>query len=176
MTCGVVPADGGAARAAALLPFHRVLTADPLSVRHTLSDLSDHLHPAFPEDARARLELVLAEVLNNIVEHGISGSRDAAIAADVVEDAPRVVHLLVCAAGRRLRCVITDSGMLLPQDCLAPRNLPGCKPELPEGGFGWYLIQDLVTDLSYSRMAGRNYLTFTLPADDPTVVQRRDCA
>lgn len=173
MTRGAVPADGGEDPPAVLLPFHRVLPADPLSVRRTLTDLSHHLRAACPDDASSRLELVLAEVLNNIVEHGISGGRAAAIAA---EDSPRVVHLLVCMAGRRLRCVITDSGMLLPQDCLAPRTLPGCKPELPEGGFGWYLIQDLVTDLTYSRMAGRNYLTFTLPADGHDPVQRRNPA
>lgn len=165
MTGRAAAAAGRAERE--LLPFHRVLPADPLSVRRTLTDLSQHLRRACPEDARARLELVLAEVLNNIVEHGIGGRSEAAIAAEgPAAGGARVVHLLVCTAKRGLRCVITDSGMLLPGDCLAPRSLPGCNPELPEGGFGWYLIQDLVSDLTYSRAAGRNYLAFTLPADD----------
>lgn len=149
--------------------FHRVLRADPLSVRHTLAELCRRLGPACPADALGRLELVLAEVLNNIVEHGIGISREAesvlaeARAAGVAR--ARAVHMLVSLEADGLRCVIADTGVLLPGECLAPRSLPRCEPELPEGGFGWYLIQDLVRDLSYSRTGGRNYLAFTLPVD-----------
>lgn len=152
--------------------FHRVLRADPLSVRHTLAELCRKLGPLCPADAIGRLELVLAEVLNNIVEHGIgAGHGDDAGGDNAAGIArARAVHLLVSLEGRTLRCVITDTGVLLPGDCLAPRSLPRCEPELPEGGFGWYLIQDLVSELGYSRSAGRNCLTFTLPVDAKGIV------
>lgn len=140
--------------------FHRVLRADPLSVRHALTDLCRKLGPFCPADAVGRLELVLAEVLNNIVEHGI-GREAAAHAGGVART--RAVHLLVRLEDQHLRCVITDTGVLLPRECLAPRSLPTSEPHLPEGGYGWYLIQDLVSDLSYSRSEGRNCLAFTLP-------------
>lgn len=165
---------GGEMAGAAPPAFHRVLRADPLSVRHALTDLCRRFGPYCPVDALGRLELVLAEVLNNIVEHGIGVTREAfavmAEAEAVGVARARAVHLLVRLEPEGLRCVITDTGVLLPSDCLAPRSLPEAQPELPEGGFGWYLIQDLVTDLTYSRSGGRNYLAFTLLVDAAKVV------
>ena len=34
---------------------------------------------------------------------------------------------------------------------------------LPEGGFGWFLIQDLTQALCYYRRESRNYLAFNIP-------------
>ena len=48
-----------------------------------------------------------------------------------------------------------------PALCVPP-HLP--KPEeLPEGGFGWYLIQDLTQELCYYREDRRNFLAFRIP-------------
>lgn len=165
---------GGEIVGAAPRTFHRVLRADPLSVRRTLTDLRRTLAADCSDDALGRLELVLAEVLNNIVEHGIGVSRDpAAILAEASVEGvarARAVHLLVSPEAGGLRCVITDTGVLLPGECLAPRHLPRCEPELQEGGFGWYLIQDLAINLTYSRAGGRNCLAFTLPVEEAGVV------
>ena len=38
---------------------------------------------------------------------------------------------------------------------------------LPEGGFGWYLIQDLTASLSYFREGRRNFLAFIVPVTEP---------
>lgn len=162
---------GAAMAEAAPRTFHRVLRADPLSVRQTLTELRRSFGQDCPPDALGRLELVLAEVLNNIVEHGIGGALGAEAEADLEAVVrARAVHLLVSAEAGGLRCVVTDTGVLLPRDCLAPRSLPRCEPELPEGGFGWYLIQDLASELSYSRADGRNCLAFRLPIEESGVV------
>lgn len=161
---------GGQTAQAAPRRFSRLLPASPMSVRRALTDVCRFMRPACPEDALGRLELVLAEVLNNIVEHGIGAGRAAGAAPDRAIARARAVHLLVSRETEGLRCVITDTGVLLPAECLAPRSLPRCEPELPEGGFGWYLIQDLARDLTYSRRDGRNRLAFTLPVEETAVV------
>lgn len=149
--------------------FHRVLRADPVSVRGTLMDLCRSFGPDVPADALGRLELVLAEVLNNIVRHGAGGASPPDGPASDDTTCARTVHLHVSAESGGLRCVVTDTGVRLPGECLAPRSLPAPGPDLPEGGFGWFLIQDLASDLSYARSAGRNCLSFTLPIEDSGV-------
>ena len=63
-----------------------------------------------------------------------------------------------------LACALTDDGISLPDDCLLPRSLPPMvADDLPEGGFGWFLIQDLTQALCYYREESRNYLAFSIP-------------
>ena len=38
---------------------------------------------------------------------------------------------------------------------------------MPEGGYGWYLIQDLTASLSYFREGRRNFLAFIVPVTEP---------
>ena len=152
--------------------FHRVLRADALSVRRTLTELRRCLGGLCPPDALGRLELVLAEALNNVVEHGVPPALRREDRRDPETPAlrpARAVHLLVRAYRTRLTVLISDDGVLLPSDCLAPRNLPSCELELPEGGFGWFLIQDLVSELSYARAGGRNHLAFVIPLQEEPV-------
>jgi serine/threonine-protein kinase RsbW len=37
--------------------------------------------------------------------------------------------------------------------------------DLPEGGFGWFLIRELTKDLQYVRHEDQNRLTFSIPID-----------
>ena len=37
--------------------------------------------------------------------------------------------------------------------------------DLPEGGFGWFLIRTLTLDLEYERDGGFNKLRFVVPAE-----------
>lgn len=131
---------------------HHVLRADPLSVRDVLGTLCRDLVTRCSCDLLGRLELVLAEALNNIVEHA-----EAHIAR-----AGRI-HLVVKTHTGGLSCLIIDRGQALPDACLAPRSLPSHDHGLREGGFGWYLIQDLAREIRYERAGGRNYLAFTIP-------------
>ena len=136
--------------------LHLVLTADPISVRQGLARMLA-LPPlaGLPLEDRGTAELVLAEVLNNVAEHAYAGS------AGVV-----AVTLAPVPAG--ISCLIVDQGVAMPEGQLPEGKLPGgpdtAFEDLPEGGFGWYLIRTLTQDLSYVRTGDSNRLSFTLPA------------
>lgn len=132
--------------------FHRVLRAEPDHVRQALTDLRMRFATAVDADAMGRLELVLAEVMNNVAEHATTGGGSGSM------------HVCIVMQEAGLSCAITDDGGSLPADCLKPRSLPSVDPlDLPEGGFGWFLIQGLTQALCYYREGHRNCLAFTLP-------------
>ncbi|MFN3277419.1 MAG: ATP-binding protein [Paracoccus hibiscisoli] len=138
--------------------FHRVLNAHPLTVRDTLQDVRHRFRGEVSDDTLGRLELVLAEVMNNVAEHAPLGQ-----AAPGPGPLP-VIHLCIVRHNSGLACALTDDGVSLPDDCLLPRSLPDMvADDLPEGGFGWFLIQDLTQALCYYREESRNYLAFSIP-------------
>jgi serine/threonine-protein kinase RsbW len=103
------------------------------------------------DDDRAAAEIVLAEVLNNVAEH--------AYARHTGE-----IELTLADAGFGLAVAVVDSGLPLPGLQIPDGRLnplEGCG-ELPEGGFGWFLIRSLTQDLCYQRVAGHNSLSFRL--------------
>lgn len=104
-------------------------------------------------DGRGTAEIVLAEALNNIVEHAYahhSGHIEVALSLSPPD----------------LLFQIADRGLPLPDSCLPAGILTPLDQmdELPEGGFGWFLIRTLARDLDYRRDAGRNLLSFRLNA------------
>jgi serine/threonine-protein kinase RsbW len=176
-------ADTPEARRISLSPqpmFHRVLRAQPLTVRDTLADIRRRFAAEIDEDALGRLELVLAEVMNNVAEHGPghpasgdqasgrrSGDRAEDRANDRIEDGAPLIHLCIVRHTGGLSCAITDDGVSLPLGCLLPRGTPSTgELDLPEGGFGWFLIQDLTQELCYYREERRNFLAFRVPVTD----------
>lgn len=119
-----------------------------LALKHTLARLAGTISP---EEAGV-LELVLAEICNNIVEHGYTNRDQGTIVLSIYPE------------NGALLCTIGDVGNELPRCCLeAPDCARPCPGELPEGGFGWFLIRDLVRDLHYRREEERNLLAFRLP-------------
>lgn len=148
----------------ALRMFHRVLGADLLAVRQALIDMRARFDGHVADDALGRIELVLAEVLNNIVEHGARRVTDRAGTASGVS-----IHLTVTRHDGGLACAVTDNGRPLPLDCLiTPDKL--ATPEaaaMRDGGFGWYMIRDLTQSLFYYREGGRNVLCFNVPRYGP---------
>lgn len=134
--------------------FHLSFPADALSVRGALrAALARFLRQMTPDEA-GTLELILAEVLNNIVEHSYADSGHGTITLSMVRDR------------RGLSCSVSDDGVPLPVDCLTRADDDTDRPHpesLPEGGFGWFLIRDLAEDLGYRRENGRNLLAFRLP-------------
>jgi len=104
--------------------------------------------------AAGSAEIVLAEVLNNIVEHACARAPDGEIA----------LRLSLC--GRGVAVCIVDNGAAMPGLRL-PDGRHGQRAlaagDLPEGGFGWALIRSLSEDLAYRRECGRNHLSFRLP-------------
>lgn len=132
---------------------HVIAHADALAVRVGLECLfAQEPLRCLSDDHRSTAEIVLAEVLNNIVEHAYAAQKGAIeIALDLDEDG--------------LHCTILDSGAAMPDHRL-PEGKPhdlGHTDDLPEGGFGWFLIRSLAQDLQYVRMRSQNYLRFRLP-------------
>lgn len=148
--------------------FYRSFHSDHATTRVVLAQLRTSLLPHASEDALARLELALAEVLNNIGEHGRAAPADRL---------PKV-HLCVICQGDGLVCAVTDDGAPLPRSCLTqgggtPRGIIS-RDNLPEGGFGWPLIRSLTRSISHFRQDKRNFLTFVVPRMQGG--QQRECA
>ncbi|MES2432243.1 MAG: ATP-binding protein [Pseudomonadota bacterium] len=122
------------------------------AVRDGLRALLDTLLlQSLPADGRGTAEIVLAEALNNIVEHAYA-HHDGEI------------EISLQLRQNELLCRISDTGLpmpggQLPAGVLAPL---GDFADLPEGGFGWHLIRSLSKDLRYRREGGRNLLSFRL--------------
>ncbi|MCR8724970.1 ATP-binding protein [Frigidibacter sp. ROC022] len=128
--------------------------ADPRAVRRALRRVHAVLSGArVLEDDRAMAELVLAEVLNNVVEHAYAGH------------ATGMIELALSLDAEALTCQVTDHGRPLPEGELPGPCSGGHDPQdLPEGGFGWPLIHRLTRDLGYCRTPGCNRLRFRLTA------------
>ena len=125
------------------------LVSDPDQMSATIRQImaSDTLCDLSPGD-RANAELLLAEVMNNIGEHAYAGG-----AGPIRLRLDRAAHLLTLQ--------FEDAGRAMPGGDLPAGHLPEAS-NLPEGGFGWFLIRALASDLSYQRAAGHNHLTLRL--------------
>lgn len=110
-----------------------------------LSDLS--------EEARGTLWIVMAEVMNNIVEHAYAGIDDAGD-----------IRLRMWRHGSTVAVEVTDSGAPMPGLTLPEGRLADIAPgeDLPEGGFGWFLIRSLTDWLIYDRVGEVNRLRFCM--------------
>lgn len=147
--------------------FHRVLRAQPMIVRDTLTDIRRRFAADIDADALGRLELVLAEVMNNVTEHGMGDTPQGEATGKRAGKGIPLIHLCIVRHEGGLSCAITDDGVSLPEGCLLPRGLPdGGGQDMPEGGFGWFLIQDLTQELCYYREERRNFLAFRVPFSD----------
>lgn len=96
--------------------------------------------------------IVLAEVLNNIVEHAFA------------KDGKGWIECQITQGDGRIMCITSDEGPPLPPSLLCKGSLPETASpveDLPEGGFGWFIIHSLVDDMIYEREMGRNQLSFT---------------
>lgn len=100
---------------------------------------------------RGTAEIVLAEVLNNVVEHAY-----ATLTGDI--------RLQLTLSQGRLHCLIEDQGVAMPGG-EPPAGILPVAEDLPEGGFGWHLIRVLSSGLSYQRLGQTNRLSFSLPAE-----------
>lgn len=134
---------------------HLVIMAEPGCVRAGLMSLTS-TSPLrdLNEDDRATAELVLAEVLNNIAEHAYSEN-------------PGAIEVWIERTVAGVSCTILDIGSAMPGEAAPDGALPAINGrnmgDLPEGGFGWFMIRSLCTELTYEYSSGQNRLSFTLP-------------
>ncbi|WP_416236510.1 ATP-binding protein [Pseudorhodobacter sp.] len=145
----MVKSDGGNKRQTVQVK----IAGDPNAVRDGLACLL--AGPALRNldaEARGTVQIVLAEVLNNIVEHAYS-------------NASGEISIRLNQQAGGIHVVIIDQGAAFPQKEPPSGTLPqiDVMTELPEGGFGWFLIRNLVRDLAYRRIAACNHLSFFLP-------------
>ncbi len=105
-------------------------------------------------DDIGKVELVLAEALNNIVEHACAGTDENMVGLDLKR------------TPSRLNCQICDPGKPMPnaQPPMGRVTDPTIgRDRLPEGGFGWMLIRSLSDNIHYQRIGETNRLTLSIP-------------
>ncbi|MCL3881854.1 ATP-binding protein [Marivita sp. GX14005] len=99
-------------------------------------------------DVLETVHMVLAEAVNNVVEHAYANRPNGAVAISV-------------SRGRTaLTIELRDWGapMFGIPDGIAPDP-----SELAEGGYGWFLIRSLTSDVKYDRAGCCNRLVLSLP-------------
>lgn len=128
------------------------LPADPMAIRSAVAEiLSRFAIDAMAQSDRATAEIVIAEVLNNIVEHAYAGTCGQ-------------IMLRLEKGDRGIDCAIIDCGVAMPGGALPIGQMPDLDPaDLPEGGFGWHLIRSLAENIDYQRFGSGNLLRFRLP-------------
>jgi serine/threonine-protein kinase RsbW len=130
--------------------------ADELQARQHLEEALAWLKTEGLDCGKAEdVEIVLAEAINNIVEHAYTGLPGGKVC------------LRTFIGDHQLMICLMDSGHPMPNEQIPPAvlaPLPTETANLPEGGFGWYLIQSLTTAVRYQRKKDENnlYLLFDL--------------
>ncbi len=131
--------------------FFLKATATQLSSPKALDQIRRALltYPIAPEIC-PDIEIALVEALNNIIEHAYSDRKD-----DLVE-------VTVALGDRHIKLTLQDRGRALPEQTVPDCHLPDCNvplADLPEGGFGWFLIHSLTESITYRREGCVNRLT-----------------
>lgn len=130
-------------------------TSGQFTARDMLATMKEVLQQwELSADGLENIEIAMAEALNNVVEH----------AYEYRDGFPMELTLSRDETG--LRCVIIDHGATIPDCALPPGVLvdPGTAlDDLPEGGFGWFLIRTLSDGIAYRRRAAENQLEIHFP-------------
>jgi serine/threonine-protein kinase RsbW len=138
--------SGRAAGAAA--EFTTSLPASSTAVREAMIELRGRMRQwGLAEELAARVELVAAEICNNIAEHGFAGEATGSLCLHVSSVPPDML------------LQITDHGAKPPAQLLERPRLPAldvARADLPEGGFGWFLVQSEADVVQYERDKGMN--------------------
>ena len=134
-----------------------VLRADLTAVREALKEITGALDRAgLHLEELGSVELVMAEALNNIVEHAYAGTEGE-------------IRLWWTLGPGGLFVRITDTGRAMPKGKgpLAVRtSARDHAAKVPEGGFGWFLITGLARNIVYRRDRSENVLTFRMAVGD----------
>lgn len=128
--------------------------SDPRWVRRIVQQVADGLaEKDIDSEAVSSVEIVLAEALNNIVEHAYS------------EENTGEIKLVIKQRPTGLLFEISDKGNPMPNGRAPLGNHPMGElnnDPMPEGGYGWFLIRELVRDLIYDRRDDENFLIFRM--------------
>ena len=132
-------------------PFSIAIAESQDAVRDGIAQAMLRLAPlGLPRDAASSVELVLAEALNNTIEHAlqrVTRKTQIEIRGDYKTG---VLHL-----------TIIDQGKPMPNGAVPTGPAPKLDvdmPNIPEGGFGWYMIHSLARKIEYMRVGNTNHL------------------
>lgn len=157
-----MPHDGsrdGQTQSPKLDVLEKSIPVDYRWVRRAIHEVEEELLQAgvVQEDVGS-ISIVLAEALNNVVEHAFE------------ENEGKKITLVLRQRSRSLIVEIRDSGRPMPKGRAPIGNHPMTEfnqfDTLPEGGYGWFLIRELVQDLVYDRQNGENILFFRYKLSD----------
>lgn len=146
----------GAAAQVPPLQAQLVIPATLLDVRQGLRTLmTSALVQDLTDDSLGTTELALAESLNNVVEHAYASHSGQ-------------IEVRVQRYTDELQVQIIDTGLPMPGAQPPYSDLPDMDAfaDLPEGGFGWFLICSLVQNLTYHREGQQNTLAFAIAVDN----------
>ena len=140
---------------ALLPPFDLCVQSSELAVREALEGVITGLDPlALDVEEVTTVELVLAEALNNIVEHAYPEGSEGGIIAIRCNHKNDGLHV-----------TMKDEGNTMPDGQMPIGMAPNVDVDvmdMPEGGFGWFLIKDLAKDIRYRREGQANMLDLRL--------------
>ncbi|MDJ0638583.1 MAG: ATP-binding protein [Paracoccaceae bacterium] len=156
-----MPHDGAQDASSDSLTFgsiKRTFPSDFRWVRRTIHEIEDILTgEGLASEDVGSVSIVLAEALNNVVEHAYEDGEKGE------------VTLVIRQRGESLIIEIRDNGKPMPKGRAPVGNHPMTEfnqfDSMPEGGFGWFLIRELVRDLVYDRQDGENVLYFRYRPD-----------
>lgn len=132
-------------------PFALHLISNPYAVRNALAGVIEAIADLeLLQEEISTVELVLAEVLNNITEHAYPAPDIGGPIRIEGRVGPDGLHLLIEDEGAPM------PGGRAPIGHRAVTDVP--LSDMPEGGFGWFLIRDLAKDVRYERKGQVNRL------------------
>ena len=135
--------------------FALSIDATDENTRGGLAEIQRQLTPLLrdPNDA-GTVEVVMAEVINNVVEHAYSDTPDG------------IIEIALTHSREKLSVHVQDRGAAMPGNELPAGKLASLNvdfTDLPEGGFGWFMIKELTQNLRYERSQTTNNLFFEIP-------------
>ena len=137
------------------LSFTVSLTGKEDAVRIGLAEAMALIAPLeLDADEAGTVELVLAEALNNIVEHALAAT-----------DGDTAIQIHAKHGPNGLQVAIIDEGVPMPLGKAPDGNAPTLDVEtldMPEGGFGWFMIHSLAQQVQYQRVGESNHLNLLL--------------
>jgi len=130
--------------------------SSPAEVRLIVRFCHDTLDDIFSEDEMSAVELAVVEAANNIIQHAYKNENGK----------PLQISIFHC--GDHIRIELYDTGIAFDSDTITPPdfNWNGIQ-DFPEDGWGIFLMNKLMDEVSYSRQGSVNILKFKkmLPAD-----------
>ena len=137
--------------------FKISFTATELGARDAIAAISDHIRASWLTQGQADgVEIALAEAVNNVVEHAFAKAE------------PGNVRVLCNLRDNLLDIRICDTGVPMPNNRLPPglaANVSVAREDLPEGGFGWFMIRELTSEIRYDRCGLVNHLSLRFDFD-----------